>query len=424
MIRAAAPSTYILAPRSRILPSETPLSGTPPLLLIPLPTPLPPFILYSTDCRAGVSEVTLPPRKRLYIALGLRFKVGESSSAPTTRPTRGFRVDYGFVGTLDDEIRRDPKREVSYGITDTWDGIVEDMHGTPAMTDVAGLSQRMTDSRLLDMIVTRFIGDWTMHRMTEMVPKRTTRSTLATTTTTTTTVTDAQLKALIYQGVANALATRDADRSRNGKDSHDSGSFNGGRLLVSRAKVIENQALIAQGVADVLAERDATRNRNGEDRHDSGTGVRRAKQAAREYTYPDFMKCQPLNFKGTEGVVELTQWTVGHDVAYEITWKKPDKHDDGKELALMCVRMFPEESDKIEKYVGGLPDMIHGSMMASKPKTMQDAIEFATELIDKKINTFAECQAENKRKFDDTSRNNPLSKLKQSSQNRKNVDSS
>nr|GEX41030.1 reverse transcriptase domain-containing protein [Tanacetum cinerariifolium] len=32
-----------------------------------------------------------------------------------------------------------------------------------------------------------------------------------------------------------------------------------------------------------------------------------------------------------------------------------------QELALMCVRMFPEESDKIEKYVGGLPDMIHGS---------------------------------------------------------------
>ncbi|GJU10404.1 hypothetical protein Tco_1132800 [Tanacetum coccineum] len=43
------------------------------------------------------------------------------------------------------------------------------------------------------------------------------------------------------------------------------------------------------------------------------------------------------------------------------------------------------KSDKIEKYVGGLPDMIHGSMMVSKPKTMQDAIEFATELIDKKM---------------------------------------
>ncbi|GJZ26780.1 reverse transcriptase domain-containing protein [Tanacetum coccineum] len=62
--------------------------------------------------------------------------------------------------------------------------------------------------------------------------------------------------------------------------------------------------------------------------------------------------------------------------------------------------MFPEESDKIEKYVGGLPDMIHGSVMASRPKTMQDAIEMATELMDKKISTLGERQAENKMKLD------------------------
>ncbi|GKB63297.1 putative reverse transcriptase domain-containing protein, partial [Tanacetum coccineum] len=68
--------------------------------------------------------------------------------------------------------------------------------------------------------------------------------------------------------------------------------------------------------------------------------------------------------------------------------------------------MFPEESDKIERYVGGLLDMIHRSVMASKPKTIQDAIKFTTELMDKKISTSAERQAENKRKFDDTLRNN------------------
>ncbi|GJW91247.1 hypothetical protein Tco_0168800 [Tanacetum coccineum] len=51
-----------------------------------------------------------------------------------------------------------------------------------------------------------------------------------------------------------------------------------------------------------------------------------------------------------------------------------------QQLALMCFRMFPEEIDKIEKYIGGLPDMIHGSVKASKPKTMQEAIEFTTEL--------------------------------------------
>ncbi|GJQ88975.1 hypothetical protein Tco_0000114 [Tanacetum coccineum] len=145
MMRVVAPSTYILAPRSETPPSETPPSGTPPLLPIPLPTPSPPMLLPSTFCRASVSEVTLPPRKRLCIALGLRYEVGESSSAPTARPNGGFSADYGFVATLDDEIRRDPKRYIGYGIIDTWDDMVEDMQGTPAATDVARLSQRMTD---------------------------------------------------------------------------------------------------------------------------------------------------------------------------------------------------------------------------------------------------------------------------------------
>ncbi|GKA47065.1 hypothetical protein Tco_0739948 [Tanacetum coccineum] len=72
-----------------------------------------------------------------------------------------------------------------------------------------------------------------------------------------------------------------------------------------------------------------------------------------------------------------------------------------QDLALLCVRMFPEESDKIERYVGGLPDMIHGSVVASKPKTMQEAIEIETKLMDKKIHTFAKRQTENKRKHDD-----------------------
>nr|GEY09341.1 hypothetical protein [Tanacetum cinerariifolium] len=119
------------------------------------------------------------------------------------------------------------------------------------------------------------------------------------------------------------------------------------------------KTLIAQGVADVLAEHDATRSRNVKDNRDSRMGVRRQAPIAHECTYSDFMKCKPLYSKGTEGVVELTQWfkrmetvfciskctvenqimfatctllgsaltwwnshvwTVGHDVAYEMTW--------------------------------------------------------------------------------------------------------
>ncbi|GJS40585.1 hypothetical protein Tco_0565628 [Tanacetum coccineum] len=58
-----------------------------------------------------------------------------------------------------------------------------------------------------------------------------------------------------------------------------------------------------------------------------------------------------------------------------------------------------------EKYVGGLPNMIHGSVVASKPKTMQEATEMAIEVMDKRIRTFADRQTESKRKFEDTSRN-------------------
>nr|GFC59789.1 reverse transcriptase domain-containing protein [Tanacetum cinerariifolium] len=57
-------------------------------------------------------------------------------------------------------------------------------------------------------------------------------------------------------------------------------------------------------------------------------------------------------------------------------------------------------------YIGGLPDSIHGSVVASKQKTMQEATEMAIGLMDKKIRTYAKRQVANKRKFKDTTRNN------------------
>ncbi|GKF74398.1 hypothetical protein Tco_0220730 [Tanacetum coccineum] len=68
--------------------------------------------------------------------------------------------------------------------------------------------------------------------------------------------------------------------------------------------------------------------------------------------------------------------------------------------------MFPEEVDKIEKYIGGLPDMILSSVKASKSKTMQEVIEFTTELMEDKTQAYAERQAKRKRKNDDLSKNN------------------
>ncbi|GKD40372.1 hypothetical protein Tco_1260579 [Tanacetum coccineum] len=168
--------------------------------------------------------------------------------------------------------------------------------------------------------------------------------------------------------------------------------------------------MIDQGVTDALAARNADRKMNGDDNHNSRTSVRRTERVARECTYPDFMKCQPLNFQGTEGVVELIQWNVGHDVEYAMTWtylkkKMTDKYCPRVEIKKPEAELWnlkvKEESNKIERYVSGLPDMIHESVVASKPKTMQEAIEIATELMDKKIRTFAERQTENKKKEDD-----------------------
>ncbi|GJV45246.1 putative reverse transcriptase domain-containing protein [Tanacetum coccineum] len=234
------------------------------------------------------------------------------------------------------------------------------------------------------------------------------------------------------------------------------------------------QALIDQGVAAAMAEAEASRVRNGY--NSNGSGPRPA-QTARECSYSEFLKCKPLDFKGTEGVVGLTRWfekmesvfsisncpaasqvkfatctlqddaltwwnshvkTTTPEVAHAMPWAALKKMMTDKycprgeikkietemwnlkvkgtdvvaynrrfqQLALMCSRMFPEEVDKIEKYIGGLPDMILGSVKASKSKTMQEVIEFTTELMEDKTHAYAERQAERKRKYDDLSQNN------------------
>ncbi|GKF82884.1 hypothetical protein Tco_0244540, partial [Tanacetum coccineum] len=99
---------FILSP-TRL---DAPSLGIPPPIPISVPTSSPLLLLPSASRREDRHEVTLPPRKRLGIALGPRYEVGESSSAATARPARGLRADYGFVTTMDREIRRDLERDV------------------------------------------------------------------------------------------------------------------------------------------------------------------------------------------------------------------------------------------------------------------------------------------------------------------------
>ncbi|GKE87922.1 hypothetical protein Tco_1565397, partial [Tanacetum coccineum] len=140
-----------------------------------------------------------------------------------------------------------------------------------------------------------------------MLPtRRTTRTTPATTTNPTTTVTEAQLQALIDQGVAAALAERDASRSRDGDNSHG-----------------------------------------------SGTGGRRQMPTQRECTYTDFLKCQAENkrkFKDTSRNTQNQQQPFKrNNVARAYTAGPGDKKPYGGTKPLCAKRNYHHDGPCIQK---------------------------------------------------------------------------
>ncbi|GJS63451.1 putative reverse transcriptase domain-containing protein [Tanacetum coccineum] len=116
----------------------------------------------------------------------------------------------------------------------------------------------------------------------------------------------------------------------------------------------------------------------------------------------------------------LTWWnsyvrTVRYDAAYGMPWKTlmkmmTENYFPRSKIKKLATEMWnfvkKDESDKVEKYTGGLPDSIQGCVMASKPKMLQEAIELTRSLMDQKLRTHATRQAENKRKMDNNSRSN------------------
>ncbi|GKA54692.1 putative reverse transcriptase domain-containing protein [Tanacetum coccineum] len=219
------------------------------------------------------------------------------------------------------------------------------------------------------------------------------------------------------------------------------------------------------------------RNSTNEDgSHSSYGDNRRNVQTARPCFYADFMKYQPLNFKGTEAVVGITRWikkmesvfnisgcaiknqvkfatctllgasltwwnsqirTLGPD-AYLMTlevlkkkmtdkyypqgeikkleielWNLKVKGNDVptyterfQELTLICTKFVANETKKVDKYISGLPDNIYGNVKSARPKTLDETIELANNLMDQKLRTYAERKTNNKKKVGDSSRNN------------------
>ncbi|GKD42535.1 hypothetical protein Tco_1267180 [Tanacetum coccineum] len=213
--------------------------------------------------------------------------------------------------------------------------------------------------------------------------------------------------------------------------------------------------LVNQRVEEALAAYEAThaanaleaesQSQNGSD-GDNGNGNpnendRGSRHVARECTYPDFMKCQPLNFKGTKGVFVLIRWfekmeivihirncpkkyqvkyatctllnsaltwwnshkrTIRTDAAFSMSWRELMKLmvERFQELTMLCTNMVPEEEDQVENFIGGLPDNIQGNVIAAEPTRLQDAVRIANNLMDQKLKGYAMKNVENKRKFD------------------------
>ncbi|GKG05536.1 hypothetical protein Tco_0325622 [Tanacetum coccineum] len=72
---------------------------------------------------------------------------------------------------------------------------------------------------------------------------------------------------------------------------------------------------------------------------------------------------------------------------------------------MICTKFVANETEKVDKYISGLPDNIYGNVKAARPKTLDETIELANDLMDQKLRTYAERQFDNKRKANDSSRN-------------------
>ncbi|GKB65152.1 hypothetical protein Tco_0921338 [Tanacetum coccineum] len=151
------------------------------------------------------------------------------------------------------------------------------------------------------------------------------------------------------------------------------------------------QAMIDEGVTAVLAARATTR--NGDDSHTSGTGVRRNERTVRECTYQDFMKCQPLFFRGTEGVVNLTQW-------FERNRNRVSHKTVTNEWICNDVPLKILTKLKVSRW-DARPGFYPQVFCGIEAKDLQRLIEMANELMDRRINTLAGETTKTRGSFED-----------------------
>ncbi|GJS71515.1 hypothetical protein Tco_0704356 [Tanacetum coccineum] len=304
------------------------------------------------------------------------------------------------------EIMWNLDRDVGYGITDTWDEMLVDMSGAPT-TDHTELGRQMTE-------FTTMVRQDTYEIYTRLDDEQTKRQLMA-----------GRLNMLYRDRRAHARTARlmEAEAKMSQKAwgrSMDASDLEQSEVMALRTQVVAKQAVITElQAADRRRQAAITKMLAADHMRQAQfievlkllkrlqiqmTEFERQQGPAKGPAQPDAPKeaenaqKEPRESNTAPETTTTTSSLMSPAQKLEMEiWDLKVKGTDltsytqrFQELALLCGRMFLEESDKIEKYVDGLPDMIHGSVVASKPKTMQDVVEIATELMDKKIRTFAE----------------------------------
>ncbi|GJY30197.1 hypothetical protein Tco_0413692 [Tanacetum coccineum] len=333
----------------------------PPAYSPPSLPPLPPSLSIPSPVgrRDDIPESEQPPRKRLHLStIRSRYEIGESSTA---RPVRGQGIDYGFVSTVDAEERLQGIRDIGYGIRDTWVDLAEAVPEIAPMTvgevntrvtelaelhehdtqDLYALledaqdsrsriSQRVDiDSQRVDLLMRdRMTLQETIWMATHQELQTHHDHVYAHETHLQAHQTQLQLQGTLIQTQHQVHETRfqmqQAELAALRETDH--------RLqdqMVKTLRVIRDMRQIMapttrrgpntpvnntnpnhmtlesiQAMIDQALFRNST---NGDGSYSSHEDNRRNVQTARLCFYADFMKCQPLNFKGTEGVVGLTR---------------------------------------------------------------------------------------------------------------------
>ncbi|GJV66878.1 putative nucleotidyltransferase, ribonuclease H [Tanacetum coccineum] len=279
---------------------------------------------------------------------------------------RGSWIDYGFVNMVDAEERRHGIRDVGYGIRDTW----VYGRGIPKICtyDLCERSNSLGSQILLESL--------SMIHMTVMLLLE-----------------DAQASRSRLSSITSTTIAVEYSHS-------DTTSGNGLSFRCTQAEL--SSAL--RGLRRRQDQMDKSWHLRPEEdqiplwKATVRTGYTRNVQTVRPCFYTDFMKCQPLNFKGTEGMVGLTRWIKKMESVFNISGCAIEN-----QLTLICTKFVANETEKVDKYISGLPDNIYGNVKSARPKTLGcRTIEWPTDLMDRNSH-YAERHPTTKGTADDSS---------------------